>query len=161
MASVASVIPLGSSVLPAGAESPEGERCSGADAPARCPAESRSRRLGVLIPAIIIMGLADLLCTLSYMTTVGMIELNPLARLIAQEGGAPNLAAFKVCTIAACCGILFRLRRTRQAEIAAWLCVLVMAVLMIHWMRYAQYGPQIAAATHAFERSDDFILLQR
>lgn len=161
MASVASVMPLGSSVLPAGAESPDREFRSGAHAPPRCPVKSRSRRLGVLIPAIIIMGLADLACTLSYMTTVGMIELNPLARLIAQEGGAPNLAAFKVCTIVACCGILFRLRRTRQAEIAAWLCVLVMAALMIHWMRYAQYGPHIAAATHAFEHYDDFIRLPR
>lgn len=135
-------------------------RAWAAPPPQGCPrAAARARRVTLLLPALGLMGITDLLCTILYMGSVGMIELNPLARLIASEGGADNLAAFKLCSMFASCGILYRLRRTKQAELAAWVCAAALTALMIHWVRYSEYAPGIAAAVHALEQHEQFIRL--
>ena len=121
---------------------------------------NRGRRVAMLLPALALMGVADLAYTLEHMTSIGMYEMNPLARLIVAEGGADNLALFKLCTLGVCCGILFRLRHARQAEIGAWVCAAVMLALMLHWDRYAEYTPQIAASAHA-AASPEFVRLSR
>lgn len=114
-----------------------------AEAPIPSPSEAalaRGRRVLFLILAMTLMGVADLLCTLTYMRTSGMLEANPLARFIistgAVDGDARQLVMFKVLTILLSCGTLFLARRHRQAELSAWACTLMMLTLTLHWINY-------------------------
>lgn len=112
--------------------------------PSACPAaalldharRARSRRIVLLVLAMILMGVFDLLCTLTYMRTSGMLEANPLARQMIEIGGAKQLVMFKSLTIVLSCGAIYFVRRTRQAEISAWLCTALMLGLMAHWVNY-------------------------
>lgn len=97
---------------------------------------ARSRRCTLLIAAILIMGAADLLLTLTYARTVGMIEMNPLARLMIALGGAQQLVLFKACCTAVCAGVLFLCRRAPEAERACWLSAVGMLALTAHWVNY-------------------------
>lgn len=97
---------------------------------------ARSRRCVLLVSAILIMGAADLLLTLTYARTVGMIEVNPLARLMIALGGAHQLVMFKVFCTALSAGVLFLCRRAPVAERASWVCAAAMLALTAHWVNY-------------------------
>jgi len=103
---------------------------------ARLFGEARSRRCVLLLAAILIMGAADLALTLTYARTVGMIEVNPIARTMIALGGAHQLVVFKAFCTVLCAGFLYLCRRTPQAERAAWLCACGMLVLTAHWVNY-------------------------
>lgn len=100
----------------------------------------RARRISILIVAMVMMGIADLMCTLTYMRTSGMLEANPLARFVlasgAADGAAGQLVMFKALTIVLSCGTLYITRRHRQAELSAWACTAMMLVLTTHWINY-------------------------
>jgi hypothetical protein len=96
----------------------------------------RCRRIGWLMLAMTLMGIADLLCTLTYMRTSGMLEANPVARLVLATGDADQLVMFKALTILLTCGTLYLARRHRQAELSAWTCTAMMLVLTLHWINY-------------------------
>lgn len=102
---------------------------------------ARMRRLGLAMIALTLMGLADLYCTLAYMTTSGMIELNPVARAMVSIGDAPQLILFKIFTMTLSCGALFLARDHRRAEPAAWVCTAVMLVLTLHWTSFNKSAP--------------------
>jgi len=96
----------------------------------------RPRRVALLAIAMILMGLADLQLTLTYMGSAGMLELNPLARAMIDLGGAPQLIRFKLLTIAVSAGLLYLLRRHSIAERCAWLSCAALLGLTAHWVRY-------------------------
>lgn len=96
----------------------------------------RCRRIGWLMLAMTLMGIADLLCTLTYMRTSGMLEANPVARFVLSTGDAAQLIMFKALTILLTCGTLYLARRHRQAELSAWVCTTMMLVLTLHWINY-------------------------
>lgn len=96
----------------------------------------RARRTTLLLLAMLLMGVSDLLCTLAYMRTSGMVELNPLARWVATEGGAAGLVVFKLGTLAMSAGILFGLRYRPIAERCAWGGVVCMLALTLHWVHF-------------------------
>jgi hypothetical protein len=126
----------------------------------RAAAGSSERRVGLLAIAITIMGLADLILTLTYMQTTGMYELNPLARIMVATGGANQLIMFKLLTISLSAGMLYLLRRHRLVEPAAWCCVLIMGVLSAHWISYNSqiespgvwHGMQLAMSDESYVR---------
>jgi hypothetical protein len=97
---------------------------------------ARDRRLLLLVLAIVLMSLVDLSCTLTYMRTTGMIELNPLARQMVAIGQAQQLILFKLFTTVLSCGALYLARRNPKAELCAWLCTALMVWLMIHWVMF-------------------------
>lgn len=109
-----------------------------ATAPSVLPAlvAGRPRVVVLLIVAIILMGLADLALTLTYMRGVGMIEANPIARYMLTIGHERQLILYKLSSLSLCCGTLYLIRRHRKAEICAWLCTAIMVLLSIHWTRY-------------------------
>ncbi len=107
------------------------------------PRFSRPHRVAALACLIVAMGLTDLACTLAYLHGVGLIELNPLARFIIEHGGAASLACFKTLTLLICVGLLVRLRARKQAEFAAWACMVVMVALTLHWARYNEAIAQL------------------
>ncbi len=98
--------------------------------------QARSRRVTLLVLATIVMGVADLVFTLTYMQSVGLIETNPIARSMINLGGADQLIRYKLFTIALSAGILYLLRTHRAAERCAWLCALTLAALSAHWLEY-------------------------
>jgi hypothetical protein len=102
-----------------------------------CPAlRSRVRRIHLALLSVVLMGLADLAYTLTYMRGSGMFEVNPIARKMVEIGSAQQLVLYKLLTLAVCCGAIYFCRRTRQAEIGAWICALVMFALTLHWVNY-------------------------
>jgi hypothetical protein len=102
---------------------------------------SRSRRVCILLTAIVLMSLADLDMTLAYARSVGLLEGNPLARLVMTYGSSWILALWKVASVALCIFILFSARRTRFAEIGAWICFMVMVWLTLRWVTYNEQVP--------------------
>ncbi len=102
-----------------------------------CPAlRSRARRINLALLSVVLMGLADLAYTLTYMRSSGMVEANPIARKMVEIGSTQQLVMYKLLTLAICCGAIYFCRRTKQAEFGAWICCLVMLVLTVHWVNY-------------------------
>jgi len=113
--------------------------------------DARAVRVTLLTAAMVLMGLADLQLTLTYMRSVGMVELNPIAREMIELGGSRQLVVFKLFTIAASAGLLYLIRTHRLAERCAWISCALLLVLTAHWVRYNEQvtTPEYAAATLA------------
>lgn len=105
----------------------------------------RERRVLLLLATIVVMSLADLHMTLEQLTSFGLLEGNPLARSIISYNSPVILAAWKLATVAMTTGILFWFRRRRSGEVAAWVCWLVLAALMVQWLRYSHEIPSLTA----------------
>lgn len=91
------------------------------------------------------MSLADLDMTLAYARSVGLLEGNPIARLVMAYGSAWILALWKLASVGLCLFILFRARRTRYAEIAAWICFIVLVWLSVRWVTYNEEVPLLTS----------------
>ncbi|GEM_PF-2060139 len=102
----------------------------------RTPKERRAGRILILISLIFALSVADLLFTLTHLSTVGMIELNPIARNIILTGTPLDLVLFKFASVGVGCGCLYLGRKSRRIELAAWLCALGLGVLTVHWFNY-------------------------
>lgn len=106
----------------------------------------RSRRVVTLAAGIVLLSLLDLVMTLTFLTHVGMEEANPLARGIMAYGSPVLLALWKAACVGLTVGILFTFRRTRQAEVGAWVCALVMGWLTVRWVGYVEQVPRFTTA---------------
>lgn len=95
--------------------------------------------------AIVLMSLADLKMTLAYATTVGMTEVNPIARFLMVYGGVCSIVLWKSATVVCGVFILWRIRRHRAAEVGAWICCGILAALCVHWFRYNEQVTTLAA----------------
>lgn len=98
----------------------------------------------MLLTAILIMQVNDLHWTLWYMRTIGLVELNPVAREIALAWGGEGLIALKAASFGVCAAILIALRGRANAERGAWVCVAVLGLLTVHWLRYHAHAPNLA-----------------
>lgn len=117
----------------------------------------RERRVAMLAVAVVLMGLTDLLCTLTHMRGPGMIEANPLARWFALVGGERELVMFKLWTMAVSAGLVFLLRRRWQAEAAGWVMVGVMLALTAHWQRYNASASEVAIIADAMRGAPEWV----
>lgn len=97
----------------------------------------RTCRVIALIFTIVLLSLADLYITLIYLHSGGMGEANPVARWIMGHGSPTLLAVWKLATVLLAGVILYKTRRTRTAEIGAWVCVVLLTWLTIRWVRYS------------------------
>ena len=104
----------------------------------------RSLRMKIAVAAIILMSLVDLELTLIYSMSVGMLEKNPIARMIMQTGSPELLVAWKVGTVGLAAVIFWCTRRHRASEAAAWLCVLVLGALMTHWINFNEQAAEVS-----------------
>ncbi|MBL0926598.1 MAG: hypothetical protein IBJ11_02960 [Phycisphaerales bacterium] len=104
-----------------------------------------ARRVAVLCIIMAILGLADLVMTVTYMKTTGMFEVNPIARYMVDVGQSRQLILFKLFTIALSSGGLFLVRRHRLAEVAAWSGTALLVALTAHWIHYNQHAPEMTA----------------
>ena len=106
-----------------------------------CPAETqRSERVTWLLGGVVLLSLADLLLTISYLTSVGMSEGNPIALWLLQTTNSVwPLVFYKGLTVAICVTLLYRTRRKRQSELASWCAMLILVTLSIWWNQYSRY----------------------
>jgi len=99
----------------------------------------RSHRVIVLLCGILVLSVADLLVTLEHLRSVGMLEANPIAAfLIRTTGSAWVLGLYKMATVAVCIALLYRLRRHREGEVAAWCAVTILTGLSLMWHTYSE-----------------------
>jgi type IV secretory pathway VirB2 component (pilin) len=101
------------------------------------PAIRRSRRVILLVIGITLLSIVDLLITLAHLQSIGMMEANPIAAfLIKATNSALALTVYKFVTVGFCVAVLYKLRRMRSGEVAAWVSVIICAWMCIAWHRY-------------------------
>jgi len=111
---------------------------------------ARAQRVITLVAASMLMSLGDLYMTMTYVTSVGMIEANPLARQLMTSHSPIVVIAWKLALTAMATTALLCARRRRLTEVAAWVVFAAMTWLTIHW-----YGFN----TDAAEMTDDYHVL--
>src|SRR5262245_42434551 len=89
-------------------------------------APARARRVTILLWAVLLLSAGDLAMTLEYATSVGLIESNPVARMIMTYGTRWSVVWFKCLSLLLGVAILFKLRRTRAGEFGAWVCFIAL-----------------------------------
>ena len=110
-----------------------------------CESEAyRSERVKWLLFGIVVLSLADLVLTLSYLTSVGLSEGNPIAVWLLQATNSIwALAMYKAITVTVCVSLLYRTRFKREGELAAWCAMLILIALSIWWNQYSRYQPNL------------------
>jgi hypothetical protein len=119
----------------------------------------RSERVIWLLAGVVILSFVDLFLTISYLTTVGMSEGNPIAVwLLHTTNSVWPLALYKVATVAVCVSLLYFNRRKRQSELASWCAMIILVALSIWWNQYSQYQPFLPLAEdHIVMVGDSFV----
>lgn len=107
---------------------------------------SRQTRVLSLLLAVVVMSLADLGMTLTHLTTIGMLEANPIARWIMQLQSPTLLVLWKLATLGVAGAILLKARRLACGEIAAWICTAILLWLMIRWSVYLDHIALLGSA---------------
>lgn len=85
---------------------------------------------------MLILSLVDLFMTMTHLANVGMLEANPIARIIMKSGLPWLLIAWKLGTVAVGIGILWWARRRVISEVAAWACCVILLALSLQWFVY-------------------------
>ena len=115
----------------------------------------RPFRVVLLISAIIAMSVIDLILTLTFVTQIGMVEVNPVARELMSYGSPFVITIWKLITVAIFGGILFLIRHKRSAEIGAWIGCALLGSLMVHWGNYVAHTQEHHVELTAGELIDD------
>ena len=107
----------------------------------------RSERVTWLLGGVVFLSIADLVLTLSYLTSVGMSEGNPIALWLLQTTDSIwPLAIYKGITVAVCVTLLYWNRQKRQSELASWCALMILAALTFWWNQYSHYQPMLPLA---------------
>ncbi|MBY0111174.1 MAG: DUF5658 family protein [Phycisphaerales bacterium] len=113
--------------------------------------------------AIVLMSVADLKMTLFYVTSVGMTEVNPIARFLMLYGGVCSIILWKSATVACGVFILWRIRRHAVAEVGAVICCAILAALCVHWFRYNDQVTTLANEVlhlHETRNASDWVVME-
>ena len=100
--------------------------------PLEVPEEAihRSQRVTWLLVGVVLLSMADLFLTITYLTTVGMSEGNPIAVwLLSATNSVWPLILYKVGTVTVCVSLLYVNRFRRQGELASWCAMLLLVAL--------------------------------
>lgn len=111
----------------------------------------RSLRVAALVGIILVLSLTDLLLTLTYVTEVGLIEDNPVARGVMRTGGAGLLVFWKLLSVGFAAGVLLRFRKRGVAELAAVFSAGVMVWLTARWVDYIETSAMLTPALAEME----------
>jgi hypothetical protein len=97
-----------------------------------------SLRVGVLLGAIAILNGIDLVYTL-FAENIGMLhEMNPITAAFLQRGLYGGAACFKILTVAAGIGILWRLRHHRLTLPVCWVLLITYVWLGTVWVQWVR-----------------------
>ncbi|MEL7474432.1 MAG: DUF5658 family protein [Planctomycetota bacterium] len=111
----------------------------------------RSPRVCLLVAAIIVLSVVDLYLTLMFLTHGGMLESNPLARIIINAGSPVALIGWKIGTVTLSAFILLRARRHGVAEIGAWVGLAVLCWLGGQWIGYVNHSRDLHLAAASLD----------
>lgn len=116
-----------------------------------------------LVGLTVLVSFADLYMTLVYATSVGLHEGNPLARALMLYNCPWVVVAFRTLTIGLFAMVLVRARTHRSAEIAAWVCAMVMGWLVVRWVEYNANTQELTTALAVVEEHalTDFVTISR
>jgi hypothetical protein len=117
--------------------------------------DAREHRVIALLAAVVILSLADLFMTLTHAMSVGMLEQNPVARLIMAYGNPQALVAWKLLTVGFAVWVMYRLRRRPSAEIGALFCVVVLTWLTCRWVKYNDQVSQLTQGLSGMTSDDE------
>lgn len=117
--------------------------------------KARAQRVIALVTASSLMSMGDLYMTLTYVTSVGMIELNPLARGLMNLNSPLLVIIWKVALTVFGAGVIVLARRKRLAEAAAWVVFFAMAFLTIHWSGFNREAAEMTEEYHMLANVDD------
>jgi hypothetical protein len=125
-------------------------RIAGCGGESNTPTHRRAFRVTLLLFACVLMSFLDLELTLMFARSVGMYEINPIARAImVSTGSALAVIGFKLATVAFACAVLYWARHRRSSEIATWLCFATLLTLSIRWL---DYGKNVSELTPTYDR---------
>ena len=129
--------------------------------PSKSQAEQihRAERVTWLLAGVIALSMADLFLTISYLTTVGMSEGNPIALwLLHKTNSIWPLVLYKLATVAVCVSLLYVNRAKRQSELASWCALIILVALSVWWNQYSRYQPLLPIGEdHIVMIGDDFV----
>ena len=126
--------------------------------PLEVPEEAihRSQRVTWLLVGVVLLSMADLFLTITYLTTVGMSEGNPIAVwLLSATNSVWPLILYKVGTVTVCVLLLYVNRFRRQGELASWCAMLILVALSIWWNQYSRYQPYLPFSEDHIVMVDD------
>lgn len=109
----------------------------------------RAIRVICLTAAMVLMSLADLQITMTYLASVGMGEGNPIARWVIAHGSPALLVVWKCASIALAALIFLRFRDKPITEGASWFSCFVLVWLLVEWSAYAEEASRLTPALHA------------
>ncbi len=102
----------------------------------------RSERVTWLLGGVVVLSFVDLFLTITYLTTVGMSEGNPIAVwLLHTTNSVWPLVLYKLSTVAVCVSLLYHYRCKRQGELASWCAMIILVALSVWWNQYSRYQP--------------------
>jgi hypothetical protein len=107
----------------------------------QCFSRSCDQAVGALatiaaLAATGVLALADLALTIDVARTHGLLEVNPVARALAEYAGAEGVVAWKLLTLSVGLWVLARCRHVRLARAAAIVALLAHCWMMGQWGHY-------------------------
>ena len=109
----------------------------------------------MLAALVAILSAADLYITGLYLSTTGMAEENPLARLVMSSGSMGYLSVWKLMTIVPALALMIGYRHRLFVELLGWVACGVLIVVMIRWMQYASETHLLVSALDALQNNAD------
>jgi hypothetical protein len=129
--------------------------------PTELPEEAihRSQRVTWLLAGVVVLSMVDLFLTITYLTTVGMSEGNPIAVwLLSATNSVWPLIVYKLGTVAVCVSLLYMNRYRRQGELASWCAMIILVALSVWWNQYSRFQPYLPySVDHIVMVEDTFI----
>ncbi|NNF42900.1 MAG: hypothetical protein HKN62_07605 [Phycisphaerales bacterium] len=115
----------------------------------------------VVLAGVVILSIADLIVTLGYLRTIGMVEANPIAAYLIKHTQSPwVLSAYKAVTVGICISLLYRVRWHRSGEVAAWCALGILVVMSVLWHNYSQeIDSPVQLQTVLSDHSDQWLRL--
>ena len=126
-------------------------------------AQSRSRRVMVLIAGVVILSIGDLIVTVGHLQTIGMMEANPIAAWLIKSTDTPlALISYKLGTVGICVALLIRVRKHIEGEIAAWFALAILVGMSFMWHGYSEQfdSPEEVHLAQIGEYGDSWLFLE-
>lgn len=98
--------------------------------------QSRTFRIAVMLSFVVLAGLSDLYMTNIYINNFGLVEDNPLARILFTWGSTAALTATKIFSLSFIAVISVLCRKRREMEIGLVVCCLLSVFILVKWSDY-------------------------
>ncbi len=122
----------------------------------------------MLVFAIVVLSIADLYLTLTFLLSTGMVEANPVARLVIEQGSPWVLGVWKLALVLLPAAIFLCFSKRKLSEAGAWVCFLALGALAVQWKVYTdrvhEMTPYISILYqdgHGVERPEGWVCMTK